>query len=251
MTDGRYTLGVVSVSFRGYSPKEIIKAAANANLSVIEWGSDVHAPASDREALRRIAALQSEYGITTSSYGSYFRLGVNGLSELYSYAEAARLLGTDIIRVWCGNKSGADMTKDERKSLIDECKGAAKIAEECGVILCTECHRATFTEMREDAVFLMNEVASQGFRTYWQPFQWQSHEENLLNAEALSPYATHLHVFNWRDSEKLPLADAVEDWQKYLKKFDTPRTLLLEFMPNDGIDELKAEADALRKIIGE
>ena len=113
-----------------------------------------------------------------------------------------------------------------------------------------ECHRSTFTEICDDALLLMKEINSKNFKMYWQPFQWQSFEENLENAEKISKHAVNLHVFNWRGTEKLPLADATREWQAYLKKFDTPRPLLLEFMPKDSIDELKTEADALRKIIG-
>ena len=42
-----FRTGLVSVSFRDKTPPEIIKAAAGAGLSCIEWGSDVHAPFSD------------------------------------------------------------------------------------------------------------------------------------------------------------------------------------------------------------
>ena len=245
-----YTLGVVSVSFRAYTPEEIIKATAEAGLTCIEWGSDVHAPYADTERLKKIAVLQAGYGIRTSSYGTYFRLGVTPIDELCGYINAAKILGTDILRLWCGNKSGADMTQKEREELIAECKRAADIAEAHGVTLCMECHRSTFTEICDDALLLMKEINSKNFKMYWQPFQWQSFEENLENAEKISKHAVNLHVFNWRGTEKLPLADATREWQAYLKKFDTPRPLLLEFMPKDSIDELKTEADALRKIIG-
>ena len=70
-----YTLGLVSVSFRRHTPREILEAVRAAGLACIEWGSDVHAPCTDETALRRIAAMQAEYGIVCSSYGTYFRLG--------------------------------------------------------------------------------------------------------------------------------------------------------------------------------
>ena len=88
-----YTLGLVSVSFRGHTPREIIEAAAAAGLSCIEWGSDVHAPPTDEARLGQIAAMQREYGLTTSSYGTYFRLGQAPLDELYTYIRAAEILG--------------------------------------------------------------------------------------------------------------------------------------------------------------
>ena len=251
MENSKYTLGLVSVSFRHHSPKEILEAAKATGLSCIEWGSDVHAPCHDTERLKEIAALQKEYGIVCSSYGTYFRLGETPIEELETYIQAAKILGTDLLRLWCGVKSGKDMTKEEQNALWDICRMAAKIAEANGVTLCLECHKNTFTENPDDAVWLMQSIRSPHFRMYWQPFQWQSSEQNVENAKKIAPFAEHIHVFNWRGSEKLPLTDAVGDWQEYIKAFSTPRTLLLEFMPNGTLEELAGEAAALKNIIGE
>ena len=94
----------------------------------------------------------------------------------------------------------------------------------------------------------MEEVDSPHFKMYWQPFQWQTATQNTPNAQALAPFATHIHVFNWKGEDKLPLALAKAEWRAYLAAFPTPRTLLLEFMPNGTLDELAAEATALRQI---
>ena len=75
--------GLVSISFRSHSPEEIIHEAVRANLTHIEWGSDVHAPCHDIPRLEHIAALQKQYGISCCSYGTYFRLGYT--LSLYYY----------------------------------------------------------------------------------------------------------------------------------------------------------------------
>ena len=243
-----YTLGLASVSFRESTPAEIVEAAARAGLSCIEWGSDVHAPCNDPARLGEIAALQRAHGIACSSYGTYFRLGKTPLSDLEGYITAARILGTDILRLWCGRKSGAEMTEAERLALAAECKEAARIAARCGVTLCMECHCKSFTERTEDAVWLMEAVGSPHFWMYWQPFQWQTGAENVQNAKRIAPYAKHIHVFNWRGEEKLPLSLAVDEWRSYLAAFSGPRTLLLEFMPGGRTEELAAEVAALKKI---
>ena len=49
-----YNTGLVSISFRGHTPEEILKAMAQAGLDRIEWGSDVHAPCGDVENLEKI-----------------------------------------------------------------------------------------------------------------------------------------------------------------------------------------------------
>lgn len=251
MKDCNYQLGLVSVSFRKHEPKEILEAAKNAGLSCMEWGSDVHAPCRDREGLYKIAELQTQYGLDCSSYGTYFRLGETPIEELCDYIAAAKILGTRILRLWCGTKSGANMTTEERQSLLSICRQAAAIAQENDVVLCMECHRKTFTENPADAVWLMQAVDSQHFCMYWQPFQWQNAEQNTENAKMIAPFAKHIHVFHWKENEKFPLAGAVTEWQNYLRAFSVPRTLLLEFMPNGSIEELAAEANALKMIVGE
>lgn len=246
-----YRLGLVSVSFRQHTPKEILEAIKKSGLTCIEWGSDVHAPCHDTVRLKEIAELQKEYGIICSSYGTYFRLGETPIAELKGYMQAAKILGTNILRLWCGGKSGKVMTDTQRNDLFGVCQKAAKIAENNGMILCMECHKGTFTENPDDAVWLMEMVNSSHFRMYWQPFQWQNLEENIINATKIANYAEHIHVFNWCGKEKLPLAEAIADWQSYLKQFSKPRTLLLEFMPDNKISTLPREAESLRTIIGD
>lgn len=244
-------LGLVSVSFRHRTPKEIVKAASLTGLSCIEWGSDVHASCNDKARLQEICELQKEYGLHCSSYGTYFRFFESPLEDLKRYIQAANILETDILRIWCGRRAGASMTSEERDELLSLCFKATELARSSGVKLCLECHKNTFTEDPDDAVWLMQTVNSPYFRMYWQPFQWQSAERNLENAKKIAPYTEHIHVFNWKGEKKLPLAEAAVEWQGYLSAFSTPRTLLLEFMPNGTPEELPIEAAALKMIIGE
>ena len=84
---------------------------------------------------------------------------------------------------------------------------------------------------------------------YWQPNQYNEVEENEKYAEIISSYTEHLHVFNWKGDRRFPLKDSIDTWKKYLNKFEGDRTLLLEFVPDDKIETLKIEAQALKEII--
>ncbi len=247
----QHRTGLVSVSFRAHTPREILCAMRDAGLDYIEWGSDVHAPCLDAARLDELAELMREFGISCCSYGTYFRLGQTPIDELEHYILAAKRLGTDILRVWCGTKSGADMTKGEIDALLADCRAAADMAQRHGVTVCTECHRGTFTERADDALYLMQAVNSPHFCTYWQPFQWCTAEQNTAYLRALAPYVVYLHVFQWKGEQRFPLADGICEWQDYLSLLDTPHTLLLEFMPDDRLATLDAEAAALRAMIGE
>jgi sugar phosphate isomerase/epimerase len=244
-------LGLVSISFRKLSFGEILKAVKEAGLSCVEWGSDVHAPCTELEKVAAIALAQKAAGIQCCSYGTYFRFGVNKPEELLDYIKAAKLLGTDILRLWCGTKGSREYTAEELEAVYADCRTAAKIAEAHGVTLCMECHNGTLTDWKEGALALMQAVNSPAFRMYWQPNQWRTEEENLAYIKLLKNYIEHIHVFNWAGKEKYPLDQAQEQWQKYLALLPRHSALLLEFMPDDRVESLNVEAEALRKVAGE
>lgn len=247
-------IGLVSISFRGHDPRTLIDAAKAAGLQCIEWGSDVHAPCTDEPRLREIAALQQAAGISCCSYGTYFRLGKDAPEALLPYIRAAKLLGTDVLRLWCGTKGSDDYTAEELAALYQDCRAVARIAEENNVTLCMECHNGTVTDRKEGALALMQAVNSEAFRMYWQPNQLRTIEENLAYAALLAPYTRHVHVFNWSCPDgstlvKRPLSEAVETWKSYMAQLPGEHAMLLEFMPDDNLASLPVEAEALRAII--
>lgn len=244
-------IGLVSVSFRKHTPEEILHAMGQCGLKFVEWGSDIHAPCTNLDKVKSIAMAQAAAGITCCSYGTYFRLGENKPEELVDYIKAAKILGTNILRLWCGNVGSQSCTEQQREALYADCRKAAEIAGAYGVILCMECHNGTLTDRKESALALMQAVDSPAFRMYWQPNQLRTEQENLAYAKLLNPYIVHVHAFNWTCNERFPLAEAYEQWQNYRKVLPAGATMLLEFMPDDRIESLKAEADALRKIVGE
>lgn len=241
--------GIVSISFRNHSPDKILSAAAEAGLSRIEWGSDVHALKEDPGALAKLAAAQMRTPLRCCSYGTYFRLGISPLEELPDYIRAAKKMGTNILRIWAGRRTASQYTPEERKDFLKQCAAAASVAEAHGVILCLECHRRSYTETKEGALELMEYVDSPHFRMYWQPNPDISTEENLAYIRLLRKYITHVHVFHWEQDRRLPLREGLGVWRRYLQELGGSHHLLLEFMPDDRIESLRAEADALYELI--
>lgn len=240
--------GVVSVSFRSLSPEEILQGMVKAGLKYIEWGSDVHAPYADEARLDEIVELMKKYDITCCSYGTYFRMGITPMEELRGYLKAAKKLGTNIARIWVGKARVEEQTPEWRQEMIAMARQAAKIAEEEGVILCTECHKGTITETKEYALELIEAVGSPYLRTYWQPNY--TPEGNVEYIRTLKPYIDHIHAYNWKDGVKRPLAEAMEDWKSYAKEFDDKEHFfLLEFMYDGQITTLPQEAETLRQIV--
>jgi len=171
------------------------------------------------------------------------------MDELPKYIVAAKALGTDILRVWCGTKSSKDYTRVELNAIYEECRHAAKLAEKEGVILCTECHNWTLTDNMESALALFKNVNSPAFQTFWQPNQFKSKEENLAYAKAVAPFTKTVHVFNWSGENKYPLSQDIKTWKEYLSCFSGDIPFLLEFMPDNKIESLEKETQALFKIL--
>lgn len=244
-----FDTGLVSITFRSKSSEEVMRSASECGLKYIEWGSDVHAPQNDPQKLRGIAAAQKEYGISCCSYGTYFYLGVTPIDQLPDYIRAAKLLGTRVLRLWAGKKSGHKWTPEEKEDLFRQCAQAAAMAEDADVVLCLECHRNTFTEAGESALELMRSVNSKAFRMYWQPNPDASVEDNIRYARMIAEYTVHIHVFNITGYTGFPLEEGIGDWLLYLREFRGDHLLLLESMPDNLSDRLAREADSLRKII--
>ncbi len=243
-----FKTGLCSVSFRKNTSEEILSEMKKSGLCLIEWGSDIHCPPEKAEEL---ACLQKQYGIACSSYGTYFRLGIHNAEELKEYIKAAKLLGTDILRIWCGNKNSEKYSEEEKAYLFSEAEKAAATAEREGVVLCLECHTGTYTNTLKGAKEILAFVNSKSFMMYWQPNQFKSFEENCRYAKEIAPFVKNIHVFNWKEKERYPLRDAADIWRGYLSCFGGEQTLLLEFMPKDTLTELCTEAKALMEITGE
>lgn len=245
-----FSLGLCSVSFRQNTPLEIIAGAKNAGLNCIEWGSDIHAPCNNIEALKNITVLQKKYDIFCSSYGTYFYIMRDKTEDIINYINAAKILGTNILRLWCGEKGSSQFTESEKLQLFAECKKLAEIAQNEGVILCMECHAGTFTDTAESSIELIENVNSPNFKMYWQPYIKLSDSENEETAKILSPYTENIHVFYWVDKKPQNLSKGIDVWKKYLANFSGKRSLLLEFMPDGKIESLKTETQTLKSIVG-
>lgn len=245
----KYNLGICSVSFREHSPEEVIKAVSHAGLDCIEWGSDVHAPFNDEERLEEIAKLQKEYNIKCLSYGTYFHIMQDSLELLPAYIKAAKMLGASVLRLWCGTKGSAQYSDDEKAGLIDECKKAAQIAKENGVVLCMESHPDSFTDNAKSSLELIEKVNSCHFKMYWQTNTKGDVELALKEARLLSPHTVNIHVAWWLNSKHLPLSEGASVWDKYLREFSDEKSLLLEFMHDGKIESLQEEAQSLKTIV--
>ncbi|MGM9637356.1 MAG: sugar phosphate isomerase/epimerase family protein [Eubacteriales bacterium] len=252
----RFTSGLVSVSFRSLSPEEIIRAAARAGLSNIEWGGDVHLPPGDMELAHRIFGLTQAAGLQVSSYGSYFRIGVTPVEQFASVLATASALSAPIVRIWAYDRFLPECSGETWDDLVRQGAEIAQMAEDAGIRVCLECHNHTLTEDYHSALKFMEAVNHPALQMYWQPNEKRDFDYNMRAVKALASYTEGIHVFHWDEHKHYPLAEGIEEWRAYLSVFQEKSSkkqlpLLLEFMPDNQIESLPAEADTLRYLIDE
>lgn len=244
--------GVASVTFRSLTPYEIIKLARQAGLDGVEWGGDVHVPCGAYQTAEETAHATREAGLSVLSYGSYFRLGLQRTEELKMYLKTAKALGAPIMRIWGGTRSGAMYSKDEVALLLSQAKQAAAIAGEYGIVLGLECHDSTITDDYAFARSFLESVDSPFFKTYWQPNRFRDFAYNLEALKALAPYIVTVHTQRWEGDVRLSLHGYMDEWRTYcgvLEQTGAAHRFILEFLPEESVECLKSEAEALREFL--
>ena len=245
-------IGLVSVSFRPLSPKEILDRLRATPLSSIEWGGDVHVPPTDPENARAVRKLTEEAGVKVCAYGSYYRTGVSDEKDFTAIAETAAILGAPLVRVWAGDKGSKEITEEAYARAVGDTKRICAVAAEKGLAVAFECHNNTLTDDYRSALRVLHDVGAENLYMYWQPNQFKSLAYNLEILDALSGFITNVHVFNWEGKSRFPLAYGLEAWRLYLEKLSRAplaHQYLLEFMPHDDPAELPAEAAALQTLL--
>lgn len=249
--------GLVSVSFRKNTVEEVVAAAKAAGLTAIEWGGDIHVPHGDLAAAQKAADLCREAGISITEYGSYYIIGKSEPQEFDKVVASAKVLGTDLIRVWPGQMlKTAELTQEGYAAMVSDAKRICDAAPEFRIAL--ECHPMSLTEEYTMALKFLEDVGRENLKMFWQPCQYHDLSYNLSAIDALLPHVQSVHVFNWTANKdnpwpnRFPLAQGEQNWKCYLEKLTQKDGLnyMLEFMPDDSIDSLSREAATLKGWLG-
>jgi 3-dehydroshikimate dehydratase len=246
--------GLLSITFRQHSPREIIDLAVKGGVRTMEWGGDVHVPPGDLSVAREVRRASEEAGLGCAAYGSYYRLGAGAAFE--PVLESALALGAPAIRVWPGTKGSAETSPAERQAVLDDARRIAALAAAERVAISFEYHGGTLTDDRASVAKLLAELPGPEVDFLWQPTNGAPVDDCVGRLRDILPRLRHVHVFHWwpEPKDRLPLADGEGPWKQYLAvvcepKIPTP--CLLEFVRNDSPEQFLEDASTLRRWIEE
>lgn len=247
-------LGICSITFRELSVEELVQEVKKAGLQAIEWGSDVHVLPNDTKRAYEVAEIMDAAGLVTSSYGSYYRVGIENEYSFEEILETAVILKAKDIRVWAGRKGSADADQAYFDAVVKDSKRIARLAQQQGVRVSYEYHGKTLTDTVESTIKLLEAVDEENMRLYWQPAVGLSKEKRLENIKTIGQYITNVHVFQWQQINRLPLEEGINEWVEYIKminkhtKNSEETFYLLEFVKEDSLKQFHADAEALKEI---
>lgn len=244
--------GLVSITFRQLSAREIIDLCKQAGVDAIEWGGDVHVPHGDLDRAREVAAMTRQAGLEVASYGSYYRTvssEEDGLS-FDTVLDTAEALGAPAIRVWAGNQGSADASEDNRKAVAENLQIAAEKAARRDIRVSLEFHGNTLTDDLKSAVALLEAVCHPNLKTLWQPSIAMTYEEQQLALRGVLPWLDYFHVFTWNKGDdgkviREALAEGEERWKTFFADVRPPYALI-EFVKGDAPEQFLADAATLK-----
>lgn len=241
--------GLCSVTLRALPAARVAEVAVAAGLATVEWGADVHAPATDPAAVAEARRRTEAAGLAVASYGSYLRL-VGDEERHPAVVAAAVALGAPRIRVWAGERGSAAATPDDRAAVVRGARALAARAADAGITVGFEFHGGTLTDTAESALRLLEEVGRPDVGTYWQPPQDVPDEPALAGLALLEPYVLAVHAFSWWPGDRrLPLSARAGLWSAVvdlLARRGRPADVMLEFVEDDDPEAVVRDARTLR-----
>lgn len=251
-----YRTGLVSITFRQLSPKELVTLVAEAGQEGIEWGGDVHVPAGNLTCASEVRRLTEEAGLSVAAYGSYYRCGMSLPEEpdFERVLETAVALGAPSIRVWAGRQSPHETDTDLQHRIKEDLLRCADLASAAGIAVATEFHGNTLTETPEATKDLFAGIDEKRLFSLWQPRVAQSVQQRLDSIDEVRQRLLNVHVFQWGPNgfnDRLPLAAGALEWTSYLDNIAQDgicRWALLEFVADNDTRNFLRDAQTLHSL---
>jgi sugar phosphate isomerase/epimerase len=133
--------------------------------------------------------------------------------------------------------------------VAEDARQIAALAAQEGIRVACEFHGGTLTDTAESARHLLEMAGHPNLRTYWQPPVGMAPETACGGLRLVLPWLENVHVFHWRDHERLPLTDGAAAWADYfriLRSVPGRHGALLEFVKDDAPASCLADAATLR-----
>jgi len=204
--------------------------------------------------------------IEICALGSYFNAGcdvyINETKITFDQMiQGAELLGTNLIRIWAGEKNYEDYSEEEIDNIIENINHTAKTAQKSSITIVIERHSKTITNQWDNIKDIFNRIKSDNVFLNYQiprPASKQDYElKSIADYSSLLSISRHAHLQNYsvNDINKRTFLDSgIIDYSqltRVIKETNYPGYFMIEHpeeMDNnlDLKESLKRDIDFIR-----
>jgi sugar phosphate isomerase/epimerase len=198
--------GLCTIAFRELPFQDVLTLAREVGFDGVEpWGKPDHLPLTlSNEEVSQARRAAQDLGLAISHFGCYVRIGDDLEREVVSQqqkeadmarsVEITKLLGTDICRIWAGNKDSELMNEADWDKIVRDGKTFCALAEDAGVTLAIEMHGRSVTNKAAASVELIERVGSPALKLNYQILN--SSEDPYERARIAGPHVVMVHAQN-------------------------------------------------------
>ena len=205
-------VGLCTIAFKQFEVSDIISIAARTGASALEiWGQPPHISYPlDYQKLEATRTEAERNNLDPVVFGSYYRPGkpveYNGVVvDLENQIEAARILGSQMIRIWAGDDNPGTIGEQAETKIIDAIRRFADSAADSGMETILERHNNSLTHGWDSPRRLLERIDHDHvFLNYQIPYPMPESdlaERSIGDYRRLLPLAKQAHMQNYQRSE--------------------------------------------------
>jgi hypothetical protein len=251
-------IGLISSSFSGFSPQDVLKFAAETGFEGVEWAAETHLLPGDKAAAQALMMDTLLARLAIVSYAALYRVCPGQESGLgfQSLLDTATILQSPIIRIYAG-RSASGKDHEGRERLLEELRRLGDLAAARGITICLSFARGTALEEYASARSLLSELGHPFLRLAWEALPGAKSEEASATIGEFAA-STSLLIARKTDSQGrgAPLSKEAEVWGRRVEAFRSGETepkmsrfVLLGRVGEGDEERLRVDADFLRGLV--
>jgi hypothetical protein len=236
----------------------VIAAARLARLDAIEWAADLHIGAGDLRTAGETMIATLTAGLTTASYATLYRAGVEdeGQKRFEALLATAAILQAPIMRIY------ACAEAERLEGLGSELRRLGDMAAKKGITICLSMGRGTSIDRYDRALRLLEAVRHDFVRLAWEDLPGARKGEATAALEGLGRLVGLVVArCAGRDGKARPVAEEEGAWRDRLRAFklaeEDPKMGSFVFLGaaraegKSGEESLVSDAMAMRTLVSE
>lgn len=249
-------VGLCTIAYKDKPLEFTLDVAMEMGFDGVEiWGNEAHLGLSAiSKQVKKVREKVESRGLEISAYGSYARVLQEDFKQVgETCLKIAQELGAPLLRIWSGGPPSKQAKEEEYTQAIQQLKSFLPKAKDSGITIALECHGNGLTASNKGILRIIQGVASESLKSYYQPYNWKGADDPYELAASVSSFVACVHAQNFTPDYKGTFIDSgLVNYKKVLsilKNAGFNEYIEIEFLAGHGRrKDLKRDYTALRRL---